>query len=365
MAQVGELALKIDLARSGAGLAVGFACLLWLVAFGGYAAPGVAAGNFGVRHLIYLAGSTLMGLVLSLAFAGMTVATRGLATPARIGMAVAAVPLLSLLHSALDLLAIQLYLRELYQVGPNALVSGEGIMFLNNVLMLTPTHLTYAIGLGLGFALKAVAERERRLTEALSAAQQAQIAALRFQINPHFLFNSLNAVVSLIGSGRDREAQSVVTRLAEFFRATLATEPSALIPLGEEFDHLGAYLDIEAARFGDRLKVEVDLPHDLSGARTPHLLLQPLVENAIKHAVAPSKRPVAISIAAGRDAGRLVLTVSDTGAGQGESRPGTRVGLANVEARLAALYGAKADLTTARSSAGFRATVRLPLQMES
>ncbi|MFZ5721813.1 MAG: sensor histidine kinase [Pseudomonadota bacterium] len=364
VAQIGELGLKIDFARSGAGLAVGFAGLLWLVAFGGYAAPGVAAGNYGHRHLIYLAGTAFLGAALSIAFAGAVVGSRRLATPLRLALGAALVAAISLVHSALDLLAIRLYLRELYQVGPNALVSGEGIMFLNNMLMLTPTHVTYAIGLSLGLALKGIAEREHRLAAALSAAQQAQIAALRFQINPHFLFNSLNAVISLIGAGREREAQTVVSRLAEFFRATLSTEPDALVPLEEEFDHLGAYLDIEGARFGERLRVDVHLPQELCGALTPHLLLQPLVENAIKHAVAPSKRPVTITISAGQEPGRLVLTVSDTGAGDGAPRQaGTRVGLANVEARLAALYGDRGDLTVKWTEAGFRAVARLPLEI--
>jgi two-component sensor histidine kinase len=354
--------LKIDLPRSGSGLALGFAILLWLVAFIGYSAPGVAAGNFGARHLVYLSCTALLGAVLSLAFAGLVVATRGLAPPLRIGLGAAAIPLISLFHAALDLLAIRLYLRELYQVGPNALVSGEGIMFLNNVLMLTPTHLTYAIGLSLGLALKGIAERERRLAAALSAAQQAQIAALRFQINPHFLFNSLNAVLSLIGSGRSREAQTVVTRLAEFFRATLSTQPDARVSLEEEFDHLGAYLDIEAARFGERLVVRVHLPHGLSAALTPHLLLQPLVENAIKHAVAPSKTAVAVTISAQRAEGALILTVADTGTGGGARAAGARVGLANVEARLAALYGGDASLTATRGAEGFQAIARLPLE---
>ncbi|WP_337185337.1 histidine kinase [Phenylobacterium sp.] len=355
--------MKIDFNRSATGVAVGFAVLVWLIAFAGYAAPGVAAGNYVGRHFAYLVGTVAFGALLSVGFYGLMTAVRRRPIALRVAVALAAVPTLAVVHSTADLIAIRLYLRELFQVGPNALVSGEGIMFLNNMMMLTPTHVTYAVGVSLGFALRAVAEREQRLAGALAAAQEAQLAALRFQINPHFLFNSLNAVVALVGAGRSQEARDVVTRLAEFFRATLAAEPNAVVTLEEEFDLLAAYLDIEAARFGDRLHVAIDLPSDLAEARTPHLLLQPLVENAVKHAVAPSKSRVTIRISARREGTRLVLAVADDGAaGGGPGRRGLGVGLRNVEARLETLYGDRSRLSAAPGPRGYRAEVILPLE---
>lgn len=353
--------MKLDLARSPTMMAVGFAALLWLVAFVGYVAPGVAAGAYGPRNFIYLGGSSLVGAALSVAFYGAIVATRGRRRMLRILVGVSVLGGLAMLHAWADLVAARLYLDESLKVGPRALVSGEGVMFLNNMLYLTPTHVTYAVALGLGFSLRAVAEREQRLARALAAAQEAQLAALRFQINPHFLFNSLNAVMSLVGAGRNRDAETVVARLAEFFRATLASEPNAMVTLEEEFDLLGAYLDIEAARFGERLNVVMELPSRLGEAQTPHLLLQPLAENAIKHAVAPSKRPVTVKVTARADSGRLRLEVSDDGSGEGVARPGLGVGLGNVAARLTTLYGEQGRLSVQGSASGFSAEVTLPL----
>lgn len=354
--------MKLDLGRSANGMAVGFAGLLWLVAFCGYVAPGLAAGVYGADNLIYLAGSCLLGVALSVAFYAGVVATRRRSRAVRAVVALVLLAGLAALHAWVDLVAAEHYLGQTFATGPKALVSGEGVMFLNNVLYLTPTHVTYAVALGLGFSLRAVAEREQRLARALAAAQEAQLAALRFQINPHFLFNSLNAVMSLVGAGRNRDAETVVARLAEFFRATLSSEPNAMVTLEEEFDLLGAYLDIEAARFGDRLKVVMDLPARLSEARAPHLLLQPLAENAIKHAVAPSKRPVTVRVTARAEGARLRLEVADDGAGEAATgRAGLGVGLGNVAARLTTLYGGEGRLDVQGSSRGFSAEVSLPL----
>jgi signal transduction histidine kinase len=351
-----------DLGRSATGMAVGFAGLLWLVAFAGYVAPGVAAGKYGPPNIIYLAGSCALGAVLSVLFYVGVITTRRVARPMRAAAAMASLVILAIGHAWLDLAAAQAYLGERYSAGPEALVSSEGVMLLNNLLYLTPTHVTYAVALALGFSLRAVAEREQRLARALAAAQEAQLAALRFQINPHFLFNSLNAVMSLVGSGRNRDAEAVVSRLAEFFRSTLAREPNAMVTLEEEFDLLGAYLDIEAVRFGDRLKVVMDLPPRLAEARIAHLLLQPLAENAIKHAVAPSKRTVTVRVGARADGGRLRLEVSDNGAAETSAgRGGLGVGLGNVAARLSTLYGEDGRLSVQGSPTGFSAEVSLPL----
>ncbi len=167
--------------------------------------------------------------------------------------------------------------------------------------------------------------------------------------------------MSLVGSGRNRDAETVVARLAEFFRATLSTDPNAIVTLEEELDVLGAYLDIEQARFGERLQVVIDLPDVLSRASVPHFLLQPLAENAIKHGVAPSKRPVTLTIAAQARDGRLVVQVRVDGAGGAPGGSGGRVGLSNVAARLSAHYGDAAGLRAERQVRGFLAEVTIPL----
>lgn len=355
--------MTIDIRRNPTALAAGSALLLWLVAFACYLAPGIATGQQRDRDTIYLAATAMIGFTLSIGFYLAVVrAGRGLPNPLRVGFAVALLVTLVLTHAILDLLMIEHYLQAKVVLTSKARVTGEGLLFLNNVLMLSPVYFTYAIGLGLGLSMRAVDERERRLAAALAAAQEAQLAALRFQINPHFLFNSLNAVMSLVGSGRNRDAETVVARLAEFFRATLSSEPDAMVTLEEELDVLGAYLDIEAARFGERLHVVIDLPDNLARAAVPHFLLQPLAENAIKHGVAPSKRKVTVTVSAAAREGRLVVQVRDDGAGGAAAgSKGEGVGLRNVAARLRAHYGEAAALRSERQPKGFLAEVALPL----
>lgn len=354
--------MKIDLKRQATALAVAFAALIWLVAFAGYVAPGVASGNAREKEVLYLLVTAGIGFGLSVAFYGAVMASAGRGAILRLVVAAAALAAAVLVHSAADLWMIEHYLRQRPVLGPNALLDPHALLYFNNVLLLSPAHVTYAIGVGLGLSLRAVHEREQRLAAALAAAQEAQIAALRFQINPHFLFNSLNAVMSLVGSGRNRDAETVVARLAAFFRATLASEPNAMVSLEEELDVLGAYLDIEAARFGDRLRVDIELPDDLIHASVPHFLMQPLAENAIKHGVAPSKRPVTLSVMARAHGDRLTISVRDNGAG-GAGAPGEGVGLRNVAGRLHALYGEAAALRTEKLTAGFQAIVELPLTL--
>jgi LytS/YehU family sensor histidine kinase len=176
-------------------------------------------------------------------------------------------------------------------------------------------------------------------------AQEAQLRALRYQINPHFLFNTLNSLSSLILSQKTEVAERMIMNLSTFFRTTLSADPTADVPLEEEIRLQRLYLDIEQIRFPERLKVEIDIPDSLRSARVPVLILQPIVENAIKYGVARSRRPVTLRISAVEEAGRLHLKVKD----DGEQAPSgaeyacsTGVGLANVCDRLIARYGTQA-----------------------
>ena len=175
-------------------------------------------------------------------------------------------------------------------------------------------------------------------------AQEAQLRALRYQINPHFLFNTLNSLSSLILSQKTDVAEKMLMNLSTFFRATLSADPTADVSLDEEIKLQRLYLDIEQIRFPKRLAVEVDVPDALLSARVPVLILQPVVENAVKYGVAKSKKPVTIRISAYEEAGRLHIKVKDDGEApppeEGES--GTGVGLRNVCDRLTARYGARA-----------------------
>lgn len=354
--------MRIDLRRNPGLLATAFGALLWLLAFACYRAPGVATGHSLPRETLYLAATAAVGFAFSVLFYFLAVRHRwGLANGPRVALAGATLVVLVGVHAWIDLLMVEHVLRAKIVIGDQARVTWQGLLILNNVLTLAPAYVTYGAGLGVGLSLRAVHEREQRLGSALAATQEAQLAALRFQINPHFLFNSLNACVALVGSGRNDDAVMVMTRLADFFRGTLARDPDAMVTLEEELDGLGAYLDIETARFGDRLRVEIELPEDLASASLPHFLLQPLAENAIKHGVAPTLRRVTLSVTARAVEGRLAIAVRDDGAGGADSEAGEGIGLRNVAARLAAHYGDAASFRATALAQGFLVELVLPL----
>jgi hypothetical protein len=209
-------------------------------------------------------------------------------------------------------------------------------------------------------------ERDLQLAEARSLVQTAQLTALRLQLNPHFLFNTLNAISSLIVTGRNKQGEAMLGKLCDFLRTALTADAQGSIPLGEELETLQNYLEIEAIRFGDRLTVEFDCPEELLELAVPSFILQPLVENAVKYAVAPTSRPVIVRVAAQRRGKHLLLTVDDNG-GQSaflKSDGGTGVGLENVRRRLEVLYGDAARLETMAHSDGFLAMIRLPMPNE-
>jgi signal transduction histidine kinase len=208
------------------------------------------------------------------------------------------------------------------------------------------------------------AEAEAASERAQYATQRAQLAALRLQLNPHFLFNTLNAISTLVMERDHERADRMLERLSDFLRASLSMDPSALIRLAEELDAVQAYLEIEEARFEGRLDVAIDCPEPLRALLVPGFVLQPLVENAIKYAVAPALRPVSVVVSATLDGDDLVLRVTDDGdpVTPGLSIASAGVGLANTRARLANLYGARAGLTAGRQSRGYFAEIRLPAQ---
>jgi signal transduction histidine kinase len=205
-------------------------------------------------------------------------------------------------------------------------------------------------------------EAERRVAAFAQTAKEAEIRALRYQVNPHFLFNTLNSLSSLVMTGRTGEAEAMIMNLSTFYRTSLSGDPMDDVPLAEEVRLQRLYLDIEAVRFPDRLKTEIDVPEELMPLCVPGMILQPLVENAIKYGVSKANRPVTIAITARSERGKLVLTVADDGKGPGDcAEHGTGVGLANVRDRLQARFGSKAGLVThAPKGGGFVVTVAMP-----
>lgn len=226
-------------------------------------------------------------------------------------------------------------------------------------------------------AHRTVRERERELADARAAesearalaaradaaASEARLAALRYQLNPHLLFNALNAASSLVINHRNDDAEAMLAKLTDFLRATLVTDLQNSVSIGHEIATIETYLDIEAVRFGERLRVAIDCPSRLEDLPMPSFLLQPLVENAVKYAVAPTRRTVTLRIAFAHDGDDLVITVEDDGdpAKAADVKPGTGVGLANIRQRLAVLYSERGTLRAEPLAHGFRATVRLPL----
>jgi two-component system LytT family sensor kinase len=210
---------------------------------------------------------------------------------------------------------------------------------------------------------------ERRAAEFERAAQSAQLRALRYQVNPHFLFNTLNSLSSLVMARREEEAERMIMNLSNFFRSTLSIDPAADVSLSEEIALQMLYLDIEKSRFPKRLQVKVVIPQRLQSARIPALLLQPVVENAIKYGVARAKNVVSLVISAEEyESGMLRVTIENSGGPEAapdafpDGGPSTGVGLTNVAQRLAARFGEAASCEFGpRPEGGFRVVLTMPL----
>jgi len=220
-----------------------------------------------------------------------------------------------------------------------------------------------ALFLALSYAA-AVREAEREAASYRAAARDAELRALRYQVNPHFLFNTLNSLSTLILKDQRDDAETMVLNLSTFFRTSLTADPTEDVALSEEIRLQRLYLDIEAVRFPERLIVEIDIPPTLGDAHVPCLILQPLVENAIKYGVSRAKRPVTIRISAREDSHGLVLSVEDDGEALSHTaKPhGTGVGLKNVTDRLKARFGDEAACRYGPlGNGGFGVTLFMPL----
>ncbi|SOB78558.1 Histidine kinase [Sphingomonas guangdongensis] len=302
---------------------------------------------------------TGVGIALSFAILAFHARTGGSLTR-RLLLAVAAALVGAVLHSLANFAIFHLFLPE--QNGAAATLSAY-------LLAVFQWFWTYSAMSGLLLAIVYSAEVrafERRAAQAQRDAHAAHLRALRYQLNPHFMFNTLNSIASLIAARRVEPAERMVENLSDFLRAGLATDPNEDIPLAREIELQSLYLAIEAVRFPNRLVVAIDMPDAVRGALVPSLITQPLVENAVRHAVASSTAPVTLTIAAATAGDRLRLTVSDRGSNgraRGPVVPGTGVGLRNVAERLAARYGEDCGFTAGPHAAGgFAVSFAIPLE---
>ena len=206
-------------------------------------------------------------------------------------------------------------------------------------------------------------DRERREVELESRLAQARLQALRMQINPHFLFNTLNSIASLVSEDA-RAAEAMIEALSDFLRLTLNASDQQEVAVREELQFLDRYLHIEQTRFGPRLSIEKQIESAALDAIVPILILQPLVENAVKHGIESQLAPGIIRIAVERAGDRLRLEVTDSGRGltaAPEGRLQEGVGLSNTRSRLQELYGERGTLELRPGKAGgFSAEIRLP-----
>lgn len=201
-------------------------------------------------------------------------------------------------------------------------------------------------------------------------ASSAQLAMLRYQLNPHFLFNTLNSISTLVLLKQTERANAMLSRLSAFLRYTLANEPTAHVTVAQEVETLKLYLEIEKMRFEDRLRPSFEIDPRAERARLPSLLLQPLVENAIKYAVTPQEEGAEIRVDVRLVGQRVRIAVSDTGPGLHETRHSssvsTGVGLSNIRERLAQAYGPDHRFESRSAPAGgYSVEIEIPFQLEN
>lgn len=219
----------------------------------------------------------------------------------------------------------------------------------------------------LGYHFETMAQA-RAVSRAQALAYDAQLRMLHYQINPHFLFNTLNAISTLVLEKRNDQAEGMLLKLAGFLRYSLDRQPTELADLSAEMEAQRKYLEIEQTRFDDKLKVRFAIEPGLEHARLPSLILQPILENAIKYAITPRAEGGSIDVSAARDGDLLRIGIEDDGPGlppEGDPRRRRGVGLANARERLELIYGDRAGLTARnREPRGCRVDIWLPLEEE-
>ena len=245
----------------------------------------------------------------------------------------------------------------------------EGVRFLGAILLTVSLLMAWsALYYSINFYIL-LEEQSDRLLRLEAQASNAQLAMLRYQLNPHFLFNTLNSISTLVLLKQTERANAMLSRLSSFLRYTLVNEPTAMVTVAQEIETLKLYLEIEKMRFEERLRAHFTVDQSCNRALLPSLLLQPLIENAIKYAVTPQEDGADINIEVRRQTDRVLVTVIDTGPGTdaqytARAAESTGVGLANIRDRLAQAYGDNQRFETqSEETGGFRVFIEIPYQI--
>lgn len=316
------------------------------------------ANNLGWMLLVHTLLLTATGYSLTLLMASLFRRLIKMKPIWTLVLSLAAVAIASMTFSVIETWSVSTFLKpNMKPVGVEYL----GAILLNFSLLAAWTALYYGINYFL-LLEEQIDQRERLENQASSA----QLAMLRYQLNPHFLFNTLNSISTLVLLKQTERANAMLARLSSFLRYTLVNEPTAKVTLAQEVETLKLYLEIEKMRFEDRLRPHFRIESDTIGARLPSLLLQPLIENAIKYAVTPSENGADIWITAMREGQAVRIEVADNGDGDGgelAASPSTGVGLANIRDRLSQAYGAANRFETKKNDrGGFSVILEIPYE---
>jgi sensor histidine kinase YesM len=320
------------------------------------------ANNFGFSLVIHIALLTATGYSLTLLMASVfrrLIRMRPLITWA---LSITLVLVASAAFSAIETWSHATFVRPGFRP--------EGLQFFGSIIFTVSLLVAWsALYYSINYYL-ILEEQTDRLLRLEHQASSAQLAMLRYQLNPHFLFNTLNSISTLVLLKQTERANAMLSRLSSFLRYTLVNEPTGSVTVAQEVETLKLYLEIEKMRFEDRLRPRFEIDPNVSRARLPSLLLQPLVENAIKYAVTPQEEGADIEVSARRVGERVLIRVKDSGPGAEDhwvkAQESTGVGLANIRDRLAQAYGTDQKFDTeSNGSGGFSVTIEIPYQIEA
>jgi LytS/YehU family sensor histidine kinase len=320
------------------------------------------SNNFSFDGEIRVIIETIIGYCLTLLLSALYGYYRRLPRVAGILLTLTTLALATIIYAVLEAFTFSL-------VTPLA-ESGISIARVVGFLFFTVTVLCGWSALYFGINFYLIVEQQADQMQLLeNQASHAQLAMLRYQLNPHFLFNTLNSISTLVLLKQTERANVMLSRLSSFLRYTLANEPTAHVTLAQEVETLKLYLEIEKMRFDERLRPHFDIDPRVAKARLPSLLLQPLVENGIKYAVTPQEEGADITVSARLVGERVLISVSDTGPGliEVKTRPtlSTGVGLANIKERLAQSFGADHRFEAQSNPGhGFSVEIEIPFQIE-